>query len=386
MKVLFFIRSLVVGGSQRQLVMLADGLARRGHEVVSAVFYTGGEIDVARQQAAVRVLPLGKASRWDAIGPLSRLRQLMLTERPDVVYAFQPTQATLAALLLPRRLPTRLVFGLRATAMEVDRYDNLSALSYRLEVWLSRRADLVIANARSARADAIRRGIQAERIAVVPNGIDSETMRPDPAAGRAQRRIWGIADNAFVIGCVARLDPMKDHATFLRAAAEFGSHHSDARFVCVGDGPAGYREELKALARSLGLEGGLVWAGEIGDVTAAYNAFDIATLPSAFGEGFPNVVGEAMACGIPVVGTDIGDVCAIVGELGEVVPPRQRDLLCAAWTRLRQRLAQDPGLRDAVRKSIIARYSVDAMVGRTEQILVQLMADRPAREIAREFA
>ena len=123
MKVLFFIRSLVVGGSQRQLVMLADGLARRGHEVVIAVFYTGGEIDVARQQTAARVLPLGKTGRWDAIGPLSRLRRLLLMERPDVVYAFQPTQAALAALLLPRRLPTRLVFGVRAAGMEPDRYD-----------------------------------------------------------------------------------------------------------------------------------------------------------------------------------------------------------------------------------------------------------------------
>ncbi len=386
MKVLFFIRSLVVGGSQRQLVMLADGLARRGHEVVSAVFYTGGEIDVARQQTAVRVLPLGKASRWDAIGPLSRLRQLMLTERPDVVYAFQPTQATLAALLLPRRLPTRLVFGLRATAMEVDRYDTLSALSYRLEVWLSRRADLVIANARTGRADAIKRGMAAERIAVVPNGIDSETMRPDLAAGRAQRRNWGIAEDTFVIGCVARLDPMKDHANYLRAAAGFARDHSDARFVCVGDGPPKYRDELEALARSLGLEDRLVWAGESGNVNAAYNAFDIATLPSAFGEGFPNVVGEAMACGIPVVGTDTGDVRSIVGELGEVVPPRQPELLCAAWARLRQRLAQEPRLRDAARNSIIARYGVDAMVGRTEEILVQLMAGQPPGDIARQFA
>src|SRR5262245_56352612 len=296
MKVLFFIRSLDVGGSQRQLVMLADGLVQRRHDAVIAVFYTGGGIDVARQQTAARVLPLGKSGRWDVIGPLSRLRRLLLMERPDVVYAFQPTQAALAAVLLPRRLPTRLVFGVRAAGMELDRYDSLSALTYRLEVWLSRRAHLVIANAHAGRADAIKRGMAADRIAVVPNGIDSETMRPDPAAGRAQRRIWGIADDTFVVGCVARLDPMKDHANYLRAAAEFARDHPEARFVCVGDGPPKYRDELEALARSLGLEDRLLWAGESGNVIAAYNAFDIATLPSAFGEGFPNVVGEAMAC------------------------------------------------------------------------------------------
>src|SRR5207248_7569408 len=123
----------------------------------------------------------------------------------------------------------------------------------------------------------------------------------------------------------------------------------DARFVLAGDGPAAYREELGTLANSLGLADRLAWAGEIRDVKAAYNAFDIATLSSAFGEGFPNVVGEAMACGIPVVATDVGDVRLITGELGEVVPPRNPDLLCAAWRRLRRRLAEDPRLRNDVR-------------------------------------
>jgi glycosyltransferase involved in cell wall biosynthesis len=386
MKVLFFIRSLVVGGSQRQLVMLAEGLARRGHDAAIAVFYTGGEIDVARQPTGVRVLPLGKASRWDAIGPLVRLRRLMLAERPDVVYAFQPTQTALAALLLPGRLRARLVFGVRAAGMEVDRYDALSALTYRLEVALSRRADLIIANARAAHADATRRGMPADRIAVVANGIDTEIMRPDAAAGRAQRRSWGIADDAFVVGCVARFDPMKDHGTLLRAAAGFAREYSDARFVCVGDGPPGYRDTLRGLARSLGLADRLVWAGEMSDLTAVYNAFDIATLSSAFGEGFPNVAGEAMACGVPVVGTDVGDVRAIVGEFGEVVAPKHPELLRAGWSRLRLRLAQEPGLREGARRAIVANFRVEAMVQRTEEALSQLHAGRPASEIAREFA
>ena len=129
----------------------------------------------------------------------------------------------------------------------------MSALTYRSETWLSRRADLIVANARAVRADAVARGLPEDRIAVVPNGIETDTMRPDPAAGRTQRNAWGIAPDAFVVGCVARLDPMKDHPTFLRAAEEFARQNSDARFVCVGDGPTAYRDELGAQARSLGL-------------------------------------------------------------------------------------------------------------------------------------
>jgi glycosyltransferase involved in cell wall biosynthesis len=139
------------------------------------------------------------------------------------------------------------------------------------------------------------------------------------------------------------------------------------------------------LAGSLGLADRVLWADEVADMKAVYNAFDIATLASAFGEGFPNAVGEAMACGIPVAATDVGDVRSIAGSSGEVVPPRNPDRLCAAWQSLRQRLAHDPSLRDDVRSSIVAGYGLAAMVRRSEDILTKLTAGHPAQQIAREF-
>src|SRR5262249_61851653 len=96
-----------------------------------------------------RVLGLGNASRWHAFAPLARLWRLLLSERPDLVYAFLPTQTTLAALLLPPWLKTKLIFGLRAGGVQLDQYDALNALTYRSEASLSRRADLPIANARA---------------------------------------------------------------------------------------------------------------------------------------------------------------------------------------------------------------------------------------------
>jgi glycosyltransferase involved in cell wall biosynthesis len=385
MKVLFLVRDLAVGGSQRQLAVLAAGLARHGHDVAVAVLYTGGALEKLLGDSGVRLLSIGKASRWHVMAPLVRLRGLFLSERPDLLYAFLPMQTTLAAMLLPARLETKLVFGLRAGGMQLRHYDALNALTYRSEAWLARRADLIIANARAVRVDAIARGLPADRIVVVPNGIDTDLMRPDKDAGRALRRAWGVSDEAFVIGCVARLDPMKDHANFLTAAAQLAREDSGVHFVCVGHGSAAYRSGLMRQAASLALKDRVRWVDEIGDMKAAYNAFDIATLASAFGEGFPNVVGEAMACGVPVAATDVGDVRAIVGGSGEVVPPGNPDLLCAAWRSLRQRLAHDPSLRESVRAAIVADYSLAAMVRRSEDILTQLVTERPARQIARDF-
>jgi glycosyltransferase involved in cell wall biosynthesis len=387
MKILFFIRSLDIGGSQSQLAMLASALAERDHDVAVAVLYSGHMTEAALESAGVRILPINKTSRWNVTGPLLRLWRLFLSERPDVVYSFLPTQTTLAALLLPPWSMARLVFGVRSAAMELQKYDVLSGLVYRLEALLSRRADLVIANARVARTDAVTRGMPADRIAVIPNGIDTEAMRPDPDAGRALRAAWEIGENEFVIGMVARLDPMKDHANFLNAAAAFMQGHPDSRFVCVGDGPAAYRHELEALARSRGLEARILWAGEIGASRAVYNAFDIATLSSAFGEGFPNAVGEALACGVPVVATDVGDIGVILGDCGEVVPPRQPDRLSAGWERMRERLRQDgETLRADVRARVVEHYGVNTMVDRSEDVLSELCAGRPAAAIAAHYA
>jgi glycosyltransferase involved in cell wall biosynthesis len=385
MKVLFLVRDLAIGGSQRQLAALAVGLAERGHEVAVALLYADGELETDLRHRGVRLVPIGKSSRWHAIGPAAKIRRLLLAESADLLYAFLPTQTTLAALLLPRQLKTKLVFGLRASGVRLDRYDYLNALTYRSEAWLSRRADLIIANAHSVRADAIDRGFPSERIAIIANGIDTNAMRPDAAAGQTLRKAWGLSHDTFVIGCVARLDPMKDHQNFLTAAAHFTSKNPAARFVCVGDGPSVYRDQLKALAHSLGVADRVLWPGQMRDVKAAFNAFDIVTLSSAFGEGFPNVVGEAMACGVPVVATDVGDVKAIIGQLGEIVPAGQPESLCAGWIRLRERLAQEPGLGKAARDAIVTNYGLDAMVERTDRLLQQVAAGRPAADIAHDF-
>jgi glycosyltransferase involved in cell wall biosynthesis len=257
--------------AKRQLALLAAGLARRGHDVAVAMLYNGGTLEMTLNSGDVRLLPIGKLGRWHVAAPLARLRRIFVSERPDLVYAFLPIQTTLAALLLPRKLGTKLVFGLRATDMQLDHYGALEALSYRSETWLGARADLIIANALAVRAAAVARGIPEERIIVVPNGFDTEAMRPDSAAGRAQRDAWGIPSDRFVIGCIARLDPMKDHATFINAAAQFAQRNPDAHFVCVGEGEASYREKLKHLAQSSCLNGRLFWAGEVADMKAAYS-------------------------------------------------------------------------------------------------------------------
>ena len=158
----------------------------------------------------------------------------------------------------------------------------------------------------------------------------------------------------------------------LSAAALPAAALPHAFFVCVGSGPRDYADRLKALARSLGLDDRLLWAGERGDIRAACNAFDVATSSSAYGEGFSNAICEAMACGVPVAATGVGDASVIVGDTGEIVPVRRPDLLSAAWVRLRQRLNETPGLGAAARGRVVSNFSVKAMVRETESVLLRV--------------
>src|SRR6185503_8466487 len=119
--------------------------------------------------------------------------------------------------------------------------------------------------------------------------------------------------------------------TFLRAAARAAARRSDLRFVCIGDGPSRIRNALGTAAEALGVGQKIVWGRLREDMVAVYNAFDINTLSSAYGEGFPNALGEAMACGVPCVTTDSGDARRVVGDTGVVVPARRPDLLAEGW-------------------------------------------------------
>lgn len=204
-------------------------------------------------------------------------------------------------------------------------------------------------------------------MAVIPNGIDAERFHPDRKAGRRVRAEWGVGDDEFLIGIVGRFHPMKDHPNFLKAAALLARKRDDVRFVCVGDGPESYKSQLDKLVERLGLAQKLIWAGARSDMLAVYNALDIATSSSAYGEGFSNVVGEAMACGVPCVVTDVGDSAWIVGEAGRVVPPGDPEALASAWAEiLALPKPEIEALSQMARHSIVTEFTCERLIERTE--------------------
>jgi glycosyltransferase involved in cell wall biosynthesis len=363
------IRALSAGGAERQAATLARGLAERGHDVRLLLFYGGAGEDAPRVPG-ISIKKLGKRGRWDMVRFYERLRSEIRDRHPDVLYSMLPAANIAAALAWRRRRGAALVMGVRASRMRLGYYDRVTRVTYALETLFARRADAIIANSRSGRDAAIARGFPSARLHVVFNGIDVARFRPDKAARARWRTRLGIADDDPVIGLVARVDPMKAHDVFLDAAAQFRLVRPRSRFILAGTGAHPANTVLTDAIARRGLDAAVALVGERTDIESLYPAFDIASLSSAFGEGFPNAVAEAMAAGVPCVATDVGDCRDIVAETGRIVAPGDAGALVAAWESLLT-LGPDEraSLGAAARARVVAHYDVARLVEETEMIL-----------------
>jgi glycosyltransferase involved in cell wall biosynthesis len=372
-RIALLIRSLNYGGAEMQLTILANALARSGHAVSLLVFYPNGPMR-ERLSSEVNVRCLGKRRRWDVFGFLRSLFRVLHEERPDVLYSFLPV-ANLVGCLTKLRLPKmKLAWGVRASNMDLARYDWFSELTYWLERRFSRCPNIIIANSEAGRRYAVSRGFpDDDRFIVIPNGIDVEGFRPDANLRGLVRAEWGVSPEETLVGIVARLDPMKDVPGFLEAAAKLARRDNRVRLVSVGADPDNYAPVLREQASILGLDQRMIWAGPRGDLPAVYNALDLLVSSSKYGEGFSNVLGEAMACGVPCVATDVGDAREILGECGMVVPPSNPEALAAGILDLieRQRLER-ASLGAGARQRIAKRFSTETMVRSTEAALVSM--------------
>lgn len=367
--ILFLTRSLDRGGAERQLVKLAKGLTRRGHAVAVAVFFGGGVYEAELTEAGVCVINLGKKGRWDVLSFLSRLARLLRKERPAVMHSYLSVPNILATLLKPLLPGTRIILGVRASNVDLSRYDWLSRFAYALERRLARFADLIIANSYAGKRHAVANGFPECKIVVIPNGIDTEYFRLDREGRRQVRSAWGLGDDEILVGLVARLDPMKDYPTFLEAASRIARERHDVRFVCVGDGPVAYTEALKQQAAALGLTKRLIWAGACDNMPAVYSALDLSS-SSSLGEGFSNTIAEAMACGVPCVVTDVGDAKQIVGDTGFVVEPGNPAALASAWQVVLEAEGADKARRGQMaRERVIEHFSLERLIEETSRVI-----------------
>lgn len=374
MRVLFIIRSLDFGGAERQLVQLAQGLADRFHTVAIVTMYGGGalssEVPISER---LQLISLNKTGRWDNFRAIKRLIDFGKTFRPDIVHGYM-SGANELALLMGTALRAKVIWGVRVSDQQFDDYSVFRRVVFWAGVTLSRMPSLIIANSVAGKRFHESYGYPESRTKVIPNGIDTQRFAVDPAAGERWRQNCGFGSNEKVILLPARLDPMKDHTTFLRAARVASSRAPTLRFLAIGSGPAEQVRMFHEQILSPGLADRVSRSDSIRDVSAAYNGADVVTLTSSFGEGFPNVLGEAMACGAACVSTDVGDASLVLGDNGTICPIGDHQAIASAWL---SQIAIDPEsralMRSAARDRIESQFSIDRLTSKSEDLFASLL-------------
>ena len=365
----FLTRSLDFGGAQRQLATLARSLDKRQFDVSILTFYSGQPLEHELENSGVTLVSLDKRGRWELLTFFNRLVREVRALQPDILHSYLDIPNVLA-LLVKRFVPTRIVWGVRASSIELQHYDWLFKLAFKLERAMSGYPDLIILNSHAALKYHLSIGFPAQKLKLIPNGIDTETFKPDPEARTTVRREWGVPESAPLIGTVGRLDPVKGIPFFLKAVTLVGKQRAEARFVCIGDGPITYAERLKSISTELGINDKVIWAGARSNMTAAYNALDL-LVSSSLGESFPNAVAEAMSCGVPCVVTAAGDSASLVGDCGQVVPVGDPEALVASILSSLDSNRMERGRQSRVR--IVENFGLEKLASNTEAELKRLI-------------
>jgi glycosyltransferase involved in cell wall biosynthesis len=382
MRVLHVITGLTVGGAETALVRLLPALRSRGveGEVVSLTGDSPLGPYIRDQGFPVEALHGQRASPSPRL--IGSVSAILHARRPDLVQTWM-YHADLVGGLAGRRNKLPVVWGIHHT---ISRRSDLKPATYaiaRLNAAISHFVPgRIICCARSSQATHARLGYDRDKMQVIPNGVDTDVFRPDPAARSDVRGELGLSNDSLLIGLCARFDPQKDHQTFLRAAALLKSQFPGLHFVLWGKDVDAGNELLRSWVIAEGLADEVHLLGLRADSAHLHASLDISTLASSYGEAFPLVVAEAMACGVPCTVTNVGDSADIVGDTGRVVPPRQPESLAAAWAAL---LAIPQGDRARLganaRQRILERFSLDRMAGAYAQVYRDIIggADHPGQ-------
>jgi glycosyltransferase involved in cell wall biosynthesis len=332
-KIMHIIVGLDVGGAELMLKRLIgshhDGV-RREHSVISLT--DSGAVGVQLQALGVKVTTLGMRSAFGTIATVWRLARIIRAARPDIVQTWMYHADLLGGVAARLAGNANIIWGIRTT--DVDSGGRATAAVRRACAFLSRSVPhTIVCAAQASRQAHLRVGYDGSRMVVLPNGFDIAHLTATQAERDALRAACGIALDAVVIGTLGRFNPDKDQHSFVRAAGQLARRYPGLRFLMAGRDLDGANAALATWIADTGHADRFVLLGQRADAPVCLAAMDIFCLSSRT-EGFPNVVGEAMALALPCAVTDVGDAALLVADTGIVVPKEDAALLAGALAHL----------------------------------------------------
>jgi glycosyltransferase involved in cell wall biosynthesis len=363
-KIAHIITGLETGGAEMMLYKLLSELVEKPcwkNHVVSLI--EGGPMGERIRDLGVPVSTVSMARGRLEIRGLFRLFQLIREHQPDIIQTWMYHADLLGGIMARLGSSAPIIWNIRSSTLDPSKEKRSTILTAKacafLSKWIPARIVTCAQVAAQVHADL---GYDASKMRVIPNGFDTDHFHPDPQAYMDVRCELRIAEENPIVGMVGRFHAQKNHEMLVRAAHRVQEQIPDVQFVLCGDDVTWENMSLTSWIKQEGLEKHFHLLGRRDDIPRITASFDIAVLSSSFGEAFPNVVGEAMACGVPCVVTDVGDAAAIVGDTGRVVSPDEDKKFAEACIELlnlaphhRKSLGQE------ARQRVVDEYSLPAV-------------------------
>ncbi len=381
-RLVIVITGLRTGGAEMMLFKLLQRLDASWRPHVISLTDVG---EIGQRIAALGIPVEGLGLRPGRVGPLAvarlatRLREL----RPEVVHTWMYHADLVGGLAARLAGGCAVGWCIRNSTLDPARTRRSTRLVARACALVSGRVpDRIVSCSTVARRVHVELGYDDGRMVVLPNGFDLEAFRPDPGARADVRRELGLGAETPLVGMVGRFDPQKNHAGFFEAAGRVRAQRPGTHFVLAGLGLEPGCADVEALATAAGVADATHLLGRRDDIPRLMAALDVFVSSSGYGEAFPNVLGEAMACGVPCAVTDVGDSAFIVGETGRVVAPGDMAGLAAAVGAL---LDLEPPARArlsaAARDRVAAQFEIGAVARSYEAFYTDLASLAGRRKV-----
>jgi glycosyltransferase involved in cell wall biosynthesis len=377
MKILHIINTLKPDGAQSVLYQLLTNWADDSDQHMVISLRERGLLAAKIESAGIPVQHVDINPRWANPLKLLKLVHMVRAWQPDLVQTWLYHSDLLGGIATRLACPAPIVWGVHHTTTGRDSVSRSAWYVIHILSWLSPNIPTRIINcSHSAMQTHISLGYPTDKMIVILNGIDTARFQPDPTASSILKNELQLPNNTRLIGMFARYHPQKDHPTLLRAAALMVKRNPYVHFVLAGENINPTNQNLQKIIAEENLQNNVHLLGIRQDIPLLAAGLDIVTLSSSYGEALPQTIGEAMACGIPCVATDVGDIARLVANSGIIVQPEKPQQLADAWQKILELPADEyKCLSVLARKRILENYQADQMVSRYKAVYRKLVHD-----------